>query len=211
MDALSLPLSNHMLLVVGTRAVSDAMLDLTARMALRKPSGVCSIRVVDGGNLFNAYEVARAICRQMTAQAEASHGPGYGDLSMDGALRRIHLSRAFTCYQMVTLLEETPLEVEPQIRRLAWLFFFGVDNTPSYGFSDGRIEPELVDAWRRLATLDRGSSYRELARGLVARVRVHGGRIEAADGVLFQRHGFENEFRNCEVLDPCRSVLEIEE
>lgn len=113
MDALSLPLSNHMLLVVGTRAVSDAMLDLTARMALRKPSGVCSIRVVDGGNLFNAYEVARAICRQMTAQAEASQGPGYGDLSMDGALRRIHLSRAFTCYQMVTLLEGTPLDATP--------------------------------------------------------------------------------------------------
>jgi hypothetical protein len=93
-------------------------------------------------------------------------------------------------------LEETPLEVEPQIRRLAWLFFFGVDNTPSYGFPDGRIEPELVDAWRRLATLDRGSRYRELARELVARVRVHGGRIEAADGALFERHGFENEFRN---------------
>jgi hypothetical protein len=93
-------------------------------------------------------------------------------------------------------LGETRLEVEPQIRRLAWLFFFGVDNTPSYDSSDGRIDPELIDSWRRLATLDRGSRYRELARELVARVRVHGGRIEAADGALFGRFGFDQEFRN---------------
>jgi hypothetical protein len=106
------------------------------------------------------------------------------------------LARWETAARRYPKLEETRLEVEPQIRRLAWLFFFGVDNTPSYVFPDGRIEPELVDAWRRLATLDRGSRYRELARELVARVRVHSGRIEAADGALFQRHGFENEFRD---------------
>jgi hypothetical protein len=93
-------------------------------------------------------------------------------------------------------LEETPLEVEPHIRWLAWLYFFGVDNTPSYDSSDGRIKPELLDSWRRLATLDRASRYGELARELVARVAAHGGRIEEADSALFERYGFEKEFRN---------------
>ena len=108
-------------------------------------------------------------------------------------LRRT-LARWETAARRYPKLEETRLEVEPQIRRLAWLFFFGVDNTPSYGLLDGRIEPELIDSWRRLATLDRGSRYRELARDLVARVRGRGGRIEAADSALFERFGFGTEF-----------------
>lgn len=93
-------------------------------------------------------------------------------------------------------LEETPLEVEPEIRHLAWLYFFGVENTPSYISSNGRIDPKFIDSWSRLAALDRGSRYRQLARELVARVAAHGGRIEEADGALFERYGFEREFRN---------------
>ena len=93
-------------------------------------------------------------------------------------------------------LEETPLEMEPEIRHLAWLYFFGVDNTPPFNSSDGRIDPEFIDSWSRLATLDRGSRYRELAGELVDRVKAHGGRIVEADGALFQRYGFEQEFRN---------------
>jgi len=106
------------------------------------------------------------------------------------------LTRWESAAQRYPNLEETPLEVEPHIRWLAWLYFFGVDNTPSYDFKSGRIDPELIDSWRRLAALDRGSRYRELARELVARVAAHGGRIEEADSALFERYGFEKEFRN---------------
>jgi hypothetical protein len=91
-------------------------------------------------------------------------------------------------------LEETPLEVELRIRWLAWLYFLGVSNTPSFDFKSGRIGPELINSWSRLATLDRGSRYRELAGELVARVRSHGGRIEEADGALFERYGLGKDF-----------------
>ena len=48
------------------------------------------IRVLDGGNRFNAYTVARA-----------AHG-------RQEVLNRIKVSRAFTCHQMLALLEATP-------------------------------------------------------------------------------------------------------
>ncbi len=108
MNTLSKPLTNRLWLVVGANA--GAMLELIARLSLKKPGDACSVRVMDGGNQFNAYTVARSIGRQM---AQAERGPGYDSLSLGEALRRIHLSRAFTCYQMVTLLEETPLDATP--------------------------------------------------------------------------------------------------
>ncbi len=49
-----------------------------------------SLRVLDGGNRFNAYMVARA----------ARGRPE--------VLNRITISRAFTCYQVLSLLEATP-------------------------------------------------------------------------------------------------------
>ncbi len=104
MDALSLQLSNHLLLVTGAAPVDEAMLDLVARLALKETPGACSVRVLDGGNHFNAYTVARSIRRQTVDLVETP---------LEGALRRIHLSRAFTCYQMVTLLQETPLDATP--------------------------------------------------------------------------------------------------
>ncbi len=104
MDALALPLTNRLLLVTGTAAVNDAILDLIARLALRESPATCLVRVLDGGNHFNAYTVARSIRRRT---ADLTETP------LENALRRIHLSRAFTCYQMVTLLQETPLDGTP--------------------------------------------------------------------------------------------------
>lgn len=104
------------------------------------------------------------------------------------------LTRWESAAQRYPKLEETKLEVEPHIRWLAWLYFFGVSNTPSFDFTSGQIDPELIDSWSRLAALDRGSRYRELAGELVARVGAHGGRIQAADGPLFERFGFATEF-----------------
>jgi hypothetical protein len=56
---------------------------------------------LDGGNRFNVYPVAKALRRQ-TADMEA-------------ALARITLSRAFTCYQMLSLLQETPAGDAPTL------------------------------------------------------------------------------------------------
>lgn len=64
------------------------MLEMSALLALRGP-----VRVLDNGNSYNALYVARFI-RQQTVR-------------LDDALSRIAVARAFTCYQVITLLEET--------------------------------------------------------------------------------------------------------
>jgi hypothetical protein len=69
-------------LVVGPRTYLPSLLRLTARLAESGP-----VRVVDGGNVYNVYPVARAV----RGQPEV--------------LERIRLSRAFSCYQMLAMLE----------------------------------------------------------------------------------------------------------
>lgn len=71
-------------LVVGPRSLNASMLVAIARLA---EGGL--VRVLDGGNRFNAYAVARA-------------AGGRPDV-----LNRITVSRAFTCYQVLSLLEIT--------------------------------------------------------------------------------------------------------
>ena len=83
------------LAVVPRRAIQP-LLGLAARLALRAP-----LRVLDGGNCFNAYVVAQ-ILRPALPQARQQMQ------EMEAALERIRVARAFTCYQMVTLLDETP-------------------------------------------------------------------------------------------------------
>lgn len=87
MDALTLPLSNRLLVLTAPHAAGTLMLELAARLALNG-----RLRVLDGGNRFNVYPVARTI-RRYTAE-------------LHGALARIHLARAFTCYQMTAMLAE---------------------------------------------------------------------------------------------------------
>jgi len=83
-------------LLVGPKAERDSMLELTARLAALGP-----VRVLDGGNSFNALRVARLLRRQ-TAK-------------LNEALNRITVARAFTCYQVVTLFESTPSAPSPQL------------------------------------------------------------------------------------------------
>jgi hypothetical protein len=85
------------LVVIGPYAASAAMLAFTARLALHT-----SLRVLDGGNRFNAREVAR-ILRGLNAP------------DLYAALDRIRLARAFTCYQMLALLEQTPPSPHPTL------------------------------------------------------------------------------------------------
>jgi hypothetical protein len=89
MDLLPEPLAGEFTLAVLPQRAIRPLLGLAARLAQRAP-----LRVLDGGNCFNAYIVAMAL-RQHTSDVNA-------------ALERIHVARVFTCHQMVTLLAETP-------------------------------------------------------------------------------------------------------
>jgi hypothetical protein len=91
-------------------------------------------------------------------------------------------------------LPETASEVQPEIRRLAGFYFFGVDNTPTYEFRTGRIEVALVASWGRLAALGRESRYAGLAAALVPRLKEQDGRITEGELSLFERFGLGAEF-----------------
>ena len=96
MNTLSFPLSNQLVVVVAPHAAMPMMVEMAARLALNG-----SVRVLDGGNRFNVYPVAQAV-RRLTPRLEET-------------LSRISLSRAFTCYQVLTLLEETPARSVPTL------------------------------------------------------------------------------------------------
>jgi hypothetical protein len=91
------PGKQELLVIAGPHAVSQYMLSLTARLAQRGP-----LRVLDGGNRFNAYTVARELRRA-------------GTLDQTQALSRIRVARAFTCHQVLSLLENTPRQSTPTL------------------------------------------------------------------------------------------------
>ena len=86
-----------LLVLAAPYAASEQMLAFAARLA-----GRAALQVIDGGNRFNAYRVARALRRT-------------NGRDMNRALERIFVRRAFTCYQMLTLLELTPGDATPTL------------------------------------------------------------------------------------------------
>lgn len=93
----------QILAILAPHAGRSLMLEVAARFSLRGP-----VRVLDGGNHFNAYIVARSI-RRFTPD-------------IDSALTGINLARAFTCYQMEALLSDAaqqayhqPLQSQPPV------------------------------------------------------------------------------------------------
>ncbi len=96
LNALAQPQAGRLLLVVAPHAAAPLMLELAARLAAGG-----ALHVLDGGNRFNVYPVAKAL-RRLTVH-------------LDDALERITLSRAFTCYQMLALLQETPARPRPTL------------------------------------------------------------------------------------------------
>jgi hypothetical protein len=93
------------LAVVPRRAIQP-LLEMAARLALHAP-----LRVLDGGNCFNAYIVAQALrpalLPALLAQQARAQQARQQTQDVEAALERIRVARAFTCYQMVTLLDET--------------------------------------------------------------------------------------------------------
>jgi hypothetical protein len=96
MTALLNPLPGNLLLVIAPGAGSALMMDLVARLAGRGP-----LRLLDGGNRIDVHAVARALAR--------------GPVELETALARIQLARAFTCYQVATLLREAPAQPVPTL------------------------------------------------------------------------------------------------
>jgi hypothetical protein len=91
-----IPTAGKISLVVAPRGVVSSLMSMLATLALRG-----RVLVVDGGNCFDAYALAR-ILRGQTHEVES-------------ALKQVWLSRAFTCYQMVAMLAELPVDGTPLI------------------------------------------------------------------------------------------------
>lgn len=81
-----LPHSNHALHIP----------DLIAELTLRGP-----VSILDGGNCFPAYRIAQLIRRK--------------SLRVDAIARHIFVRRAFTCHQMLNLLESAPALNQPHV------------------------------------------------------------------------------------------------
>jgi hypothetical protein len=95
------------LAILPRREQKERLPACIAQLALEGP-----IVVLDGGMLFNAYRVVMA---------------AHGETRL---LNRIRFARAFTCYQMVALLERTPAE-ETCVVILDLLSTFQDENVPA--------------------------------------------------------------------------------
>lgn len=118
MDAIILPSSNEFYVVIGRRAAAERLIELAARLALRGP-----LLILDCGNRANPQWLARELRRRTNDPV--------------GALRNVRSARAFTCYQVVALLEQTsgrPLQQPVLIFDLLATFY---DESVSY--REGRL------------------------------------------------------------------------
>jgi hypothetical protein len=118
---------NKMIVICSPGPAREQTAALIAELAL------CgTVTVLDGGNRFPAYQTMRML-RRRTANILPT-------------ANRIHVRRAFTCYQMLMLLESTPAMHQPYLI-LDLLGTFQDENVPTWEV--GR----LLD--RCLAQLDR--------------------------------------------------------
>ena len=118
-------------LVIGPRAERLTLLELSAHLALRSP-----VRVLDGGNSYNTLYVSRYI-RRHTVQ-------------LNETLNRITVARAFTCYQVVSLLQQTAVSHHPTLilDLLATFYDESVDLREAH-----RLLREVVNQVHRLRCL----------------------------------------------------------
>jgi hypothetical protein len=97
METLPIPRPGQLLLLAAPRPfLRQAMPLLIARLSLPD-----HVRVLDFGNSFNFHIISRAV-RRCTVDLHTH-------------LERIHIARAFTCYQVLSLLAQTPTGISPTI------------------------------------------------------------------------------------------------
>ncbi|RPI31392.1 MAG: hypothetical protein EHM70_11625 [Chloroflexota bacterium] len=104
----------------GPSPSAASLLDLTARLAMRGP-----VRVLDAGNRFNTYTVAHSVAQLLYDHrlSQARH--------LNRILDNIQAARAFTCYQVLTLLSETPAGTNPTLVLDMLVSFYDEDVTPA--------------------------------------------------------------------------------
>lgn len=90
------PKTGKISLVVAPRTIVPSLMSMLATLALQR-----RVIVVDGGNCFDGYSLARAL-RRHTSRVQF-------------ALEQVQLTRAFTCYQMVAVLAELSANSTPVI------------------------------------------------------------------------------------------------
>ena len=93
---LPVPTKGSISLVIAPRQVIE---DLTAMLTSLALNG--QVNLIDGGNLFDGYRLARMIRKQTPYVHQV--------------LDNISLSRSFTCHQMTTLLRELPANGTPLV------------------------------------------------------------------------------------------------
>lgn len=101
------PLKPQVYLLVAPRRALREMIGATAARVARDGP----VRVLDGGNLFDAHAAARLVGEQA------------------GALERIQVARAFTCYQMEALLARQAAAPDP-VLVLDLLATYADENAP---------------------------------------------------------------------------------
>ena len=112
MDILPAITPGSFTVVCAQHAAREQITSVIAELALRGP-----LTILDGGNRFQAYHVAHLIRRQ-TPDVRA-------------AADRLFIQRAFTCYQMLALLESTPARSQPHLV-LDLLATFYDDHVPTH-------------------------------------------------------------------------------
>jgi hypothetical protein len=97
METLPMPYPGQLLLLAAPRSfLRQAMPLLIARLAMPD-----QVRVLDFGNSFNFHVVSRSLRRYT--------------VDLNTHLERIQIARAFTCYQVLSLLAQTPSGTSPTI------------------------------------------------------------------------------------------------
>jgi hypothetical protein len=96
MDILPFPSPRTITVFCAPSAAAEPVIELIAELSLLGP-----VTILDGGNCFPAYRLIRSI-RGRTA-----------DLNV--VMKRVFVRRAFTCFQMQSLLDGTPSFAQPYI------------------------------------------------------------------------------------------------
>ena len=108
---MEIQLKNHALTALcAPHAARDEIAPLIARLALQGP-----VLVLDGGNRFAGYRIMQHLRLLLPDPTPA--------------IRRIFVRRAFTCYQVSAMLEETPARPQPCLL-LDMLSTFYDENVP---------------------------------------------------------------------------------
>jgi len=136
MDAITLPDYNQLYIVIGGRSATSCLLDLAARLAVRGP-----VLMLDCGNRANPIPLVRKL-RRLTGDPVR-------------ALLNVQVARAFTCYQVIALMEEAasrPVQYPVIIFDLLATFY---DESVPYGEGYRLLEQALrcVGFMRQSATL----------------------------------------------------------